>query len=248
MPKLFVVSDVHSYYDEMKRALDEVGFDPANEDHWLISCGDALDRGPKSQEVLDYLMNLPRCVLVKGNHDLLIMDCLKRGFAQSYDYGNGTARSIIDLAPYSKTFNEACIVAYEKVKPFVNRMVNYFETKNYIFVHSWIAVECNDDLPDYYTRNRKFEFDPDWRYARRKAWERAMWGNPFYMAQNGFLPDKTVVFGHWGTYEQRPVDYEGEDFFDPIYGNGYIGIDATTALSGKVNVLVLEDDFVENNT
>ena len=27
MPKLFVVSDIHGYYDEMKKTLDEAGFD-----------------------------------------------------------------------------------------------------------------------------------------------------------------------------------------------------------------------------
>lgn len=245
MVKLFVLSDVHSYYDEMKKALDEAGFDPENENHWLISCGDALDRGPKTQEVIDYLMSLPRCVLVKGNHDILITECIRNGYAQGHDHHNGTFRSIIDLAPNAKTFSEACIVAHEKVKPFVDRMVNYFETKNYIFVHSWIALKCNDDLPAYYTRNRQFEFDPDWRCAHNSAWERAMWGNPFKMAEQGFLPEKTVVFGHWGTYEQRPREYDREDLFDPIYGDGYIGIDATTALSGQVNVIVLEDEFLE---
>ena len=245
MPKLFVVSDVHSFYDEMKVALDEAGFDPNNENHWLISCGDALDRGPKSQEVIDYLMGLNRCVFIKGNHDSLIMDCFIRGYPERHDYHNGTFKSIIDLAPCADNFYDACAVAYEKVKPFVDKMVNYFETKNYIFVHAFVPLKNLDGLPMYYTRNRKFAVDPDWRYAHFRSWEEARWGNPFKLAEDGFLPDKTLVFGHWGTYEQRPRDYEGEDLFDPIYGDGYIGIDATTALSGKVNVLVLEDEFLE---
>lgn len=244
MPKLFVVSDVHSYFDEMKKALDEAGFDPENKDHWLISCGDALDRGPKSQEVIDYLMGLTRCVLIKGNHDSLIMDCLTRGYPERHDHHNGTFRSIIDLAPSAENFYDASKVAYEKVKPFVDKMVNYFETKNYIFVHSFIPLKCNDNLPMYYIKNRQFEFNQDWRHAHYSEWEQARWGNPFELAKQGFLPEKTLVFGHWHTYGQRPADYEGEDLFDPIYGDGYIGIDATTALSGKVNVLVIEDEFI----
>lgn len=31
--KIFVVSDVHGYYDIMKKALDDVGFDPQNPQH-----------------------------------------------------------------------------------------------------------------------------------------------------------------------------------------------------------------------
>ena len=57
MPKLFVISDVHSYFDEMLSALNEAGFDPNNEQHWLISCGDHWDRGLKPVEVMNYLMN-----------------------------------------------------------------------------------------------------------------------------------------------------------------------------------------------
>lgn len=252
MPKLFVISDVHSYYDEMIYALDKAGFDPENEEHWLISCGDALDRGPKSQEVVDYLMGLPRCVLVKGNHDSLVMDCIQREYPKNYDYNNGTFKSIIDLAPNAKTFPEACRVAYFKVKPFVDCMVNYFETKNYIFVHSFIALKCNDNLPPYYTKNRKFEFDPDWRYAHNSAWEAATWGNPYELAERGFFPDKTLVFGHFHTswprhkYEGKPEFGEGADF-SIYYGDGYIAIDGCTAYSGKVNVLILEDTFLEEN-
>jgi hypothetical protein len=250
MPKLFIISDVHSFYDEMKYALDKAGFDPENENHWLISCGDALDRGPKSQEVIDYLMGLHRCVLIKGNHDSLIMDCLSRGYPQSHDHNNGTFRSVIDLAPDADNFYDACAVAYEKVKPFVDRMVNFFETKNYIFVHSFIPLKCHDNLPVYYTRNRHFEFNPDWRHAHFSDWETARWGNPYELAKRGFLPDKTLVFGHYHTswprhkYEGMTEFGDGSDF-SIYYGSGYIAIDACTAYTGKVNVLVLEDEFLE---
>ena len=37
--KYFVVTDVHSFFDEMKKALDAAGFDPTNPTHYFISCG-----------------------------------------------------------------------------------------------------------------------------------------------------------------------------------------------------------------
>ena len=40
MPKFFVTSDIHSFMNPLKRALDEKGFDPTNKDHWLVVCGD----------------------------------------------------------------------------------------------------------------------------------------------------------------------------------------------------------------
>ena len=38
--KYFVVSDIHSFFDEFKKAIGEAGFDPTNENHKLIICGD----------------------------------------------------------------------------------------------------------------------------------------------------------------------------------------------------------------
>lgn len=246
MAKFFVVSDIHSFFDEFKQAIDDAGFDPNNENHWLISCGDALDRGPKTQEVLDYLMNLDRCILIKGNHDQLIMDCINRGFALYHDHHNGTHRSIIDLAPNAATFEEACTEAYVKVKPFIDNMVNYFETKQFIFCHSFIALKYNDYDEDFSI------YDPDWRNAHNSAWKNAMWGNPYKLAEKGLLPDKTLVFGHYHTswprheYNGEPEFGEGSDF-SIYYGNGYIALDACCAYSHKINCLVLEDDFLEGD-
>lgn len=248
MPKFFCVSDIHGFYDELIYALNNAGFDAENEDHWLITCGDNFDRGPQPVEVMKYLQSLPRKVLVKGNHESLLQDLCDRGYPGSHDISNGTYYTVCEFgsAGLGRGFEECCIITEQRTKDFIYSMVPYFETKNYIFVHSFVPLKNLDGLPMYYTKNRKFAVDPDWRYAHASAWEEARWGNPFQLAQQGFLPDKTLVFGHWGTYDQRPRDYEGEDLFDPIYGDGYIGIDATTALSGKVNVLVLEDEFLEN--
>lgn len=47
--KYFIVSDVHSFYDEMMTALNESGFDKTNPDHIFVSLGDLLDRGDQSR-------------------------------------------------------------------------------------------------------------------------------------------------------------------------------------------------------
>ena len=58
MKEYFVVADVHSFYDEMMAALTNEGFDVNNPDHIVINCGDMMDRGPKSREMLDFFYNL----------------------------------------------------------------------------------------------------------------------------------------------------------------------------------------------
>jgi serine/threonine protein phosphatase 1 len=250
MAKLFCVSDIHGFYDEFRQALDDAGFDANNEEHFCIVLGDCFDRGKQPVEVMRYLQGLPRKILVKGNHESLLQDLCDAGYPSFNDVSNGTYDTVCAFggAGLGRSFEECCIITEHRTKNFIYSMVNYFETKNYIFVHSFVPLKNLDGKPMYYTKNRKFAIDPDWRHAHASAWEEARCGNPYELAKQGFLPDKTLVFGHWSTYDQRARDYEGEDLFDPIYGDGYIGIDATTALSGKVNVLVLEDEFMEDNS
>jgi hypothetical protein len=251
--KFFVLSDIHGFYDEMIKALNEAGFDPDNEEHWLITCGDHFDRGEQPLQVMEYLQGLKRKTLVRGNHEYLLEDCCHRGYYEMYDHSNGTLGTILRLGrgDLGNTFEECCKKTLNVTREFRNSMVNYFETKNYIFVHSWIPLRCKDNLPMHYTKNRKFEFDPDWRNANDGDWETARWGNPFEMAANGFLPDKTIVFGHWhtsyghsiknGTFSEWGKDAD----FSPYYGEGYIGIDACCGYTGKINVIVLEDEFLD---
>lgn len=251
MPKFFVMSDIHGFYDEMKLALDEAGFDSNNEEHWIVTCGDHFDRGSKPVEIMKYLQELPRKILVKGNHEQLLLDCIDRGYVLSHDWHNGTSQTILDLAPSAEAFDLACSTAYWRVKDFIDSMVDYFETKNYIFVHSWIPLIIENDYPKYYTRDREYLFNPDWRNATKKEWDEARWGNPFEIAAQGLnQTGKIIVFGHWHAStgwakSEGRSEFDDDAKFDPYYGDGFIAVDACTAYSSKCNVVVIEDEFLE---
>lgn len=252
MPKFFVISDMHGYYDEMIDALKKSGFDKYNSDHWLITCGDHFDRGPKPVEVMQYLISLPRKILVKGNHESLLQDLCERGYPCSHDFHNGTFDTVCKFGGESlgRSFEECCIIAEQRTKNFIYSMVNYFETKNYIFVHSFVPLKNLDGAPMYHTRNRKLAINTDWRHVHARDWEEARWGNPFELAKQGFLPDKTLVFGHFHTSWPRH-NYDGESEFGDsanfsiYYGDRHIAIDGCCAYSGKINCLVIEDDFID---
>lgn len=257
MPKFFVVSDVHGFYDELIDALNAAGFDRHNSEHWVIVCGDFFDRGPNPYGVMSFFMGLPRKILVRGNHEDLFEECVKRGYWCSHDLNNGTFDTICELggAGLGRDFEECCVIAEQRVKLFFSTMVNYFETKKYIFVHGWIPVTVKDGLPPYYRRNREFAPDPDWRYAHAREWENARWLNGMDMARGGFWePGKTIVCGHWHCSYGHMLDSIktvcwisefGEDaVWTPYYNDGVIAIDACTAHTGKVNVLVIEDEFL----
>jgi serine/threonine protein phosphatase 1 len=253
MPKFFVFSDPHSYYTALKRALDESGFEPKNKDHWVVVCGDCFDRGPESEEMLHFLMSLERKIIVKGNHDILLEDCCMREYAQMHDASNGTKRTIQDIGG-AQDFAECCCRTWDKLARYRELLVNYFETQNYIFVHSWIPtnVVYNDASKMWHVRGKEYIYNSDWRNASQEEWNEAMWGNPFDMHlldlnQTG----KTIVFGHWHCSTGHKMlghcksEFGADAIWEPCYAEGIIGIDRCTAYTSEVNVIVIEDEFCD---
>ena len=152
-----------------------------------------------------------------------------------------------------KSFEECCIITENRTKNFIYSMVNYFETRNYVFCHGYLPVNCDDGLPMYYRRNRKFSKNENWREAHAHEWEQARWLCSYDMVEQGFDIEKCVVAGHWhasyGRYksEGAPEFGDGADFSPFYYKDKLIMVDSCVAYTNKCNVLVLEDDFMEDN-
>lgn len=62
----FAVGDIHGCFNRLQSVLDEMGFDPSKDR--LFSVGDLVDRGPDSDQVLDWISR-PWFFPVRGNHE-----------------------------------------------------------------------------------------------------------------------------------------------------------------------------------
>ena len=196
----------------------------------------------------------------------LLKDLCERGFPYSHDKSNGTFRTVADFGSFDgRNFDECCRITWGKTARYRELLVNYFETQNYIFVHSWIPthkVEKPHPADKWITLTED-EYMEDWRNANDVEWEEAMWGNPFWKAQDGMnMTGKTIVFGHWhcslghsllstlksseNDIECAVSEFEDDAIWEPCYFKNTIGIDRCTAHTGKVNVLVLEDEFLDS--
>lgn len=232
MKKLFVVSDVHGFYSQLKEALDQAGFDKDNEDHLLVCCGDYFDRGNENMQVLQFFERLRHKVLLRGNHEDMLLKLLQTGKLLPHHYINGTFATLQNfLGKYSiEPTNDAIDFSgktriVDRVCEFIEETVDYFETEHYVFVHGWLPEKAQ-------TQQQRQKASPEsWAKARWVKWTEKYDGTRP-------LPDKTLVCGHMPAFF---APGRGQNDSEIFYGNGMIAIDAGTADVKRVNVLVLEE-------
>ncbi len=260
MRKYFVTSDVHSFYNELLKELTKKGFDIENDEHILLFCGDLFDRGPDSLKMYDFIKSLPRerRILIRGNHEYLFNDLLKKDLPDGYDYSNGTVKTLCDLTfnKYSNWHDLVQDKILDEIKEWFlsDEWIDYYETNNYIFTHTFIPLNIDPSLEIkhmYFVDVKNLTYKENWRESTPSEFENATWGCPWKLAKAGLnKTGKTIVSGHWHTSdffnnlknlkEKYDTQKNNPIFISKKYK--LIGLDACTAATNKVNVLVLNED------
>ncbi len=262
--KYYIVSDVHGFYSELIAVLTEKGFFEDKEPHKLVICGDILDRGEEALKMQKFILDLidkDEVILIRGNHEDLAVELLENApdyfknavrALTSHHARNGTIDTFIQLTGLPLSFrvrNTKNFVEKAKETPYVQTiipaMIDYFETKNYIFVHGWIPCrEANSS-----NIGKCYFYKPNWRKASKEEWEKARWYNGMMCHNQGVLEEgKTIVCGHWhcsyghAMYGVNRNNPNSKEDFSPYYNKGIIAIDACTAYSGLMNCIIIEED------
>ena len=148
--KYFIVSDVHSFYDEMMKALGDAGYDRNNPDHVFVSLGDLFDRGNKAVECLEFVNSLPKenKILICGNHEDCMVDAIvKRKFSR-HDYHNKTNETVEQFYKHYNPDKPVLVwkndlldwmSGFTEYKKYESDLQDYAIVGNNIFVHGWIV-------------------------------------------------------------------------------------------------------------
>lgn len=132
--RIFAVGDIHGCYEKLVKMLGRLDWAPGRGD-LLIFLGDYIDRGPRSYEVVETLLELKECapnevITLMGNHERMLLDYLA-GCREEYFYRNGLRTTL-------KSYYRAggSIVAAHAHRRFFRNLPLFYETEDYIFVHA----------------------------------------------------------------------------------------------------------------
>lgn len=134
---MIVIGDVHGEYDKLMQLIDKL---PQTDD--LCFVGDLIDRGPKSKEVVDFVINNNyKCVI--GNHEVFLTNSLYTNDSDAHLY----SIDVYDLWMYNggkDTLNSFGDSIWKYLDWF-NKLPFYIQHDKYLITHSYAANSIYSD-------------------------------------------------------------------------------------------------------
>ena len=225
--KLFVVGDIHGQFDLLQELLKH--WDRESQD--LVFLGDLADRGPKSKEVFELVMDLvarEQAVCVVGNHEDMMLRWLKNPEDKMDWYLRNGAKETFDSLFYpgitaEKTplvIAELLKTEYADVLDFITKLPTYFEHQYAICVHAGFDLTLEN-------------FRETSRYD-------AMWiREAFY--RSSVVPDKLIVHGHTPVIDIRQDKRQTQ----VLYQKNKLNIDGGAVYGGSLHGVIIGEEGLE---
>lgn len=215
----FVIGDIHGEYEQLKILLEKMKFSDEDE---LYILGDVVDRGPNPVKALQFLMNLPNCTCIAGNHELMALTNLRlllnevtddfldqltqKDLGQLLDWSvNGSSSTISEFTRLSAEERKEILDFIGEFEAYVELTVN---GQDYLLVHAGLAHFCKDKPMEEYTIDDL-------------VWARPDYEIPYY-------EDTIVVTGHTPTQNISCHPRPGYIF----RANNHIAIDCGACCEG----------------
>ena len=237
MAKIYCMSDIHGFYEEFRKRIDQIKA-LSGENDKLILLGDYVDGGPDSFKVLELIRSLQqscpkRVIVLMGNHEEWFLDFVGGkdqwgapdtedktlfSFLSEEQFDNVIKLVLSDTSRNVYTYIRKCIrESHGDLIDWIRKLPLYYETEKQIFVHAGIDEEAGEHwklgTSDYMFLNK-------------------------YPAETGDF-HKDIIAGHIGTAEISG----NRDFHDIFWdGESHYYCDGTVFVSKKIPVLVYDED------
>ncbi len=224
-----VIGDVHGQYDGLMHLLGIIA--PRNDDQ-LCFVGDLIDRGPKSAQVVDFVMHSPyQCLL--GNHERMLLDILHEGQVLQQP-----------LQAWLFSGGQTTLVSYQ----------DFYGEPGIPHAHfDWLrSLPLHIDWGDYWIVHAGV--DPTLPLEAQGVQQCCWIRDPFHSFPQRYFADKTIVTGHTITFTLPGVEpgqiARGPGWMDIDTGayhprSGWLtGVDLTQEVVYQVNVYRSETRIV----
>jgi serine/threonine protein phosphatase 1 len=194
--RTLAIGDIHGGLRALKQVLERAAVMP---DDLVIFLGDYVDGWSESPQVLEFLMEYRRthrCVLLRGNHDMMLFDWLKHGTEHPQWLRHGGVSTLKAYVRVSHADRARHIAFME------NDFVDFYQQENgRLFVHAGFT----------HVRGYKSEYFKPMLYWDRSLWETALSVDPAMSRDHPRYPKRLALYPevfightptiHLGTHE-----------------------------------------------
>jgi serine/threonine protein phosphatase 1 len=218
MGRTLVLGDIHGGLKALEQVLHRAKITKSDT---LLFLGDYVDGWSESPEVIDYLIALRQkyhCILIRGNHDDLLMNYLKTGDYGKEWFKHGGKSTVDGYKKRSADCKSKHITFLEELKDY------YLDEHNRLFIHAGFTN----------VNGINFEYYPEMFYWDRSLWETALSLDPTLSKKDPFYPKrltlyKEIYIGH------TPTTRYGITV--PINKASLWNVDTGAAFTGPVTVM-----------
>lgn len=168
--RLIANGDTRGCYDSLKELLEN--HIQLQKKDKLVLLGDYIDRGRKSKEVVDFLIELLQngyeVIPLMGNHEAMLIDAYENEENISIWIQNGGNETLKSFGIRSLNNIESRYIAFFKDLRY------YYSSENYYFVHAGFNDNAINPFTDYYSM---------------------LWNSKEYY-KNPLLVNKRIIHGH----------------------------------------------------
>ncbi len=205
MGRLIGITDIHGEYEKLCFLLDKIKITPQDK---IIFMGDYIDRGKKSKQVVDKIIDLKKsceCEYLIGSHEYALLHSQTDDYYKQIFLHYGGVETIESYGSYENIFK-----IHGK---FFNSLKPYYLTDKYLFIHAGlrkgIPLEKQNLSDMVYIRNSFFDYPHDLK-------QKIIFGHTEF-EQPRIWEDKICIDTGCGKYSNAPltafISENGHEYF-----------------------------------